>query len=214
MYGITMRVEKDGIGLTLRAFSKEDLPELVRHFNSMRVHMYTGGLFGQTLENEEEWYEKKRKDTSECVWAIQPDGSEVAVGVTGLHEVDNRYGSSSSGIIIWDLKWWRKGIASRAHLARTLFAADYLNRLTIKSSVRVENPASLKALLRVGYHITGIEPRTALRAGKFLDTHLLCWIHPEKTALLFPEGVPEIYNEALNRARNALALAREVVTFP
>lgn len=213
MYGITMHVEQDSLGVTLRAFSKEDLPELLKYWNSMRVHMYTMGLFAQTLENEIEWYEKTRQDRDSCSWAIVPDGSETAVGVTSLHHLD-LFGSSSSGIIIWDPKWWNKGIASRTHLARTLFAADYLNRLTIKSSVRTENPASLRALQRVGYHLTGIEPRTAMRAGRFLDTHLLCWIHPEKTGLLFPEGVPEAYTEALKRGSNALALARQVVSFP
>ncbi len=208
-----MQVKHQNVGVTLRAFSKEDLPELLKYWNSMRVHMYTMGLFAQTMENEIEWYESTRKDKESCSWAIVPDGSESPVGVTALHHLD-MFGSSSSGIIIWDTKWWNKGIASRTHLARTLFAADYLNRLTIKSSVRTENPASLKALLSVGYHQTGTEPRTAMRAGKFLDTHLLCWIHPEKTGLLFPEGIPEIYKEALKRGAEALALARQVVSFP
>ncbi len=176
--------------------------------------MYTNGLFAQSLENEEEWYEKNRKDQSSCTWIIQPDGAETAIGITSLHHIDDRFGSASSGIIIWNQGWWGKGVASRAHLGRTLFAADYLNRLTIKSSVRTENPASLKALLRVGYNMIGMEPRTGYREGRFIDTYLLCWLHPERTEFLFPEGMPNMYHEGLNRAKIALALAREKVIFP
>lgn len=213
MYGVRIRIEYDGFGVNLRPFAKTDLPSLVKHFDSMKVHMYTMGLFAQTLENEEEWYEKNRKDKDSCVWAIQPDGSDVAVGTTAIHDM-TIFGSCISGIIIWDTTWWSKGVATRAHLGRTLFAADYLNRLTIKSSVRADNSASFRALTRVGYHETGLEPRTSFRAGRYLDTKLLCWIHPEKTDLLFPEGVPTVYKEGIEKASIALLRAREVVSLP
>ena len=62
MYGVTMQISHKGQEVTLRALSKDDLPELVKHFSSMKIHMYTKGLFAQTLKNEMEWYEKNRKD--------------------------------------------------------------------------------------------------------------------------------------------------------
>lgn len=213
MYGMKMSIEFDGLKVNLRPLARVDLPVLVRNFDSMSIHMYTRGLFAQTLENEEEWYEKNRKDEKGCLWAIQPDGSDEPVGITGLHEIDI-HGSCTTGIIIWDQNWWGKGVATRAHLGRTLFAADYLNRLTIKSSVRADNAASFKALTRVGYNLTGLEPRTSYRAGRYMDTKLLCWIHPEKTTQLFPEGEPEAYKEGIEKASVALLYARKVVTFP
>lgn len=213
MYGVNMYVAFDGLGVKLRPFSKGDLPVLVRYFSSMKVHMYTQGLFAQTEESEEEWYERTRKDERSCTWAIQPDGSEEPIGITSLHGID-LFGSASSGIIIWNVDWWGKGIATRAHLGRTLFAADYLNRLTIKSSVRADNAASFRALTRVGYNLTGLEPRTSYRAGRYIDTKLLCWIHPEKINLLFPEGGAEAYKEGIENASIALLRARQFVNFP
>ncbi|MDP1710255.1 MAG: GNAT family protein, partial [bacterium] len=147
------------------------------------------------------------------VWGILPDGSKEIVGVTTLNHIDS-FGSATSGIIIWNTEWWGKGVATRAHLARTLFAADYLNRTTIKSAARVKNDGSIKALTRVGYNLIGLEPRTVFRAGEYLDTQLFCWIHPEKVNLLFPEGLPDVYANGIAMAKTALDKARQVVTLP
>lgn len=52
MFGMTMRIESDGLGVTLRACRKEELTEIVPGFSSMLIHMYTTQLFAQTIENE------------------------------------------------------------------------------------------------------------------------------------------------------------------
>ncbi len=214
MYGVTMKVSHNGLVVVLRALRKEDVPILVEHFSSMKVHMYTKGIFAQTLENELEWYEKNRKDPDGVTWAIQPEENEFPIGVTALHGINSRENSSSSGIIIWDPSWWGKGVASAAHLARTLFAADYLNRGTIRSSVRVANEASRRALERVGYTIWGTEPACILRANEWLDTYRLIWFHPERTDIFYPDGIPQMYQAGVERARAALEIARREVSFP
>ncbi len=214
MFGVKIKVTHKDLTVFLRAFTKEDIPVLVEHFSSMKVHMYTKGLFAQTFENELEWYEKTRKSQDDCVWAIQPEGSQFPVGVTGLHHINSRENSSSSGIIIWDQQWWGKGVASATHLARTLFAADFLNRWVIRSSVRVPNAASRRALERVGYSVWGTEPVCVLRAGEWLDTHHLVWLHPERVVVMYPNGIPEKYISGVDRASLALATARKEVEFP
>ena len=213
MFGINMRVEYDGFGVALRPLAKPDIVVLTEHFSSMKIHMYTQGLYAQPYENELEWYDKNRTDPTSCLWAIVPDGATVPVGITALHNVDNM-GSAVSGIIIWDSAFWGKGVATRAHLGRTLFAADYLNRATIKSSARTKNDGSVKALLRVGYNFLGIEPRTAYRAGEFLDTKLFVWLNPDRVGILYPQGLPEEYKDGVEKAKVALEKARQVVTLP
>lgn len=214
MYGLTMQVNHKGLNVTLRAFREEDISELVKYFSSMKIHMYTKGLFAQTLKNELEWNEKNRKDPDGCVWAIQPEGCDVAIGVTSLHHINDRENSCSSGTILWRQEWWGKGVASAAHLARTMFAADYLNRYVIRSSVRTENLGSYKALLRVGYTVWGTELRCVLRGGKWLDTYHLIWLHPKRISVLYPEGLPEMYTDGVANAVIALETARREVTLP
>lgn len=214
MFGINMLITHNNQVVRLRPFSKKDILILVEHFSSMKIHMYTKGLFAQTLENEEEWYEKNRKDEDSCIWAIQPKGYEFPIGVTALHHLSSRVNSCSSGIIIWDPNWWGKGIASATHLGRTLFAVDYLNRFTIKSSVRVENTASRKALERVGYSVWGTEPVSVLRGGIWLNTMHLIWLHPDRVSVYYPKGLPDILKDGVTRAKAALELARSEVQFP
>ncbi len=213
MFGVTMIVLHKGLEVKLRAFSKEDLPTLVKHFSSMKVHLHTKGMFAQTLENEEEWYDKRRTDPECCLWAIQPTGSDVPVGVTGLHNLVSRENSCYSGIIIWDPKWWGKGVASTAHLGRTMFAADFLNRFSIRSTVRVVNEASRKALEGVGYTVWGEEPVDDFRDGKWLDTYHLIWLRPSSVNFMFPQGVPQKYIQGVERARLTMEIARKEVVF-
>ncbi len=213
MFGINMFVKTQKINVRLRPGTKEDLPELVKHFSSMRIHLYTQGLFGQTIENELEWYDKTRKSDECCTWFIQPEGSQVVVGVTSLHKINSTDGSCTSGIIIWDQSWWGKGVASAAHLARTLFTADYLCKYSISCSVREENVASRRALEKVGYTVWGTEPADGYRAGKWLNTHQLKWFHPVKYQFYYPNGLPEKFTDGVERAKLALDTARKVVEF-
>ncbi len=213
MFGVNMKVGGEGLQVALRPIAKSDIAVLTEHFSSMKIHMYTQGLYAQPYENELEWYDKNRTDPASCLWAIVPEGSDKPVGITALHGVDNM-GSATSGIIIWDPDWWGKGVATKAHLGRTLFAADYLNRTTIKSSARTKNDGSVKALTRVGYNFLGIEPRTYYRGGEYLDTKLFVWLNPYKISVLYPEGLPLEYKEGVERAKVALDTARGVVTFP
>lgn len=212
MFGINMKIKTARAEICLRPATKDDIPELVKHFSSMRVQMYTNGLFAQTLENEIEWYDNTRKSKENCTWFIQPVTSNVAIGVTSLHELESA-DSCTSGIIIWDVNWWGKGVATAAHLGRTLFAADFLGKQSVRSSVRSDNLASLRALERVGYSVWGTEPVSDYRSGKWLDTHRLKWFHPEKYQFYFPNGLPQIFASGVERAKIALENARKSVKF-
>lgn len=213
MYGLPMSVETERIKVTLRAFSKEEVVAFVPYFNSMKVHMYTAGMWSQTVENELKWHEKNMTEYDSAVWAVVPDGETEPVGVTSLHKIADVFGSCSSGYICYKPEWWNRGVASAAHLCRLYYAVEDLNRLTIESSVRVDNPGSRKALERIGYTVWGTDPITIQREGRFLATDHLRWLHPERKEILFPRGVPEKYVEGLAKAQIALDKARQLVKF-
>jgi len=216
MLGMKMQIkqtDKNGeLNLWLQPPEESDLPEVAKGFQSLKVNRYTATLFAKIMSDEKEWLEGGRKDKESLIWFLRPEGSEKVIGVTSLHKI-SLGGSCTSGIVIFDPAWWGKGIASRAHLGRTLFAADYLNRFTIKSQVRTVNDGSRKALEKVGYVITGVDPCSDFREGKFLHNYILTWFHPERISLLYPEGLPQEYAEGVKKAKEALQLAREVVTF-
>lgn len=212
MYGPYIGIKHNGVDIVLSPFCKEYLPTIIKGFSSLSVQMYTHGLFAQVLENEQEWYDKTRKSPDVVSWAIVPEGGDTPIGVTALHDILSIDGGCTSGIIIWDKDWWGKGVATAAHLGRTLFASDFLNRSIIRSCVRTVNPGSFKALQRNGYTIWGTEPNSDWKNGQWLHTYHLIWFHPERISYLFPEGAPEIYREGIDKAMISLKLARSVVT--
>ena len=213
MFGHAMHVELDGVGVTLRPPQKSEIAKFSELYSSMLVQRYTTASHAVTPEGEIEWWEKTSKDPGTFLWAIVPDGSNEPVGNTGLHGIHPLWGSCTSGIVIVDKNYWGKGIAYRCHLARTWYAVNTLNRTTIQSSVRTKNVASLKALLKVGYQVTGTLHRDVFREGKYIDTYVLSWVNPYRTDLLYPEGVPDDMKESLEKAKSALELANQAVSF-
>lgn len=213
MFGVKMQINTEKASVLLRPASKNDLPELVNHWSSIKVHLYTMGLYGQTLENEEEWYDKTRKSDSECVWFLQPKGHKHAIGVFGLHSIHRLHNTCTAGLVIWDQSWWGKGIASATHLGGMVFAADFLNRLKIEATIYTENSPSLVPAERVGYTKWGTQPLHTFRAGRWMDAYHLIWLHPEKYHFYYPDGLPEKFAAGVERARVALDTARQVVEF-
>jgi len=214
MFGMNMKVKHKGQVVILRRFCKDDLPEVVEHFGSMKVHMYTMGTFAQTIENEIEWYDKNRNDPDSCLWGIQPEGSEKLIGVVGLHGLRSMTNTCVLGIIIWDEKWWNRGIATAAHLAVLLYAAKYkINRMTIRCTVRVDNVPSWRIVEKLGYYNWGEEPVDDFVDGKWINSYQFTWFSPIYISVLFPAGVPEKYFESVERGRLALELATKEVEF-
>lgn len=210
MLGYPLHIEKDGLAVTLRSPTEDDLTVIVKGFASQRIHLYTLGQGAPSLEKEKEWLSKSEADQNGRTWVIEVDNK--AIGVTGIHGMDLS-GSCESGIIIWDQDYWHKGVASCSHLMRTFYAADFLNRFTIRSHARTVNPGSVNALKRVGYAVTGIQPKTHFKAGEYLDTYVFTWWHPERISLLFKEGLPKEYEEAVSKAQATLDLARQLVSY-
>ena|SRR3990167_3305413 len=213
MHGYPIRVELEGLGITLRPFKQSEMENFASLFGSMNIHRYTMGTSAYTTDDEVEWWKKTSNDQHSAVWAIVPDGGNIPIGTTGLHDIHPFWGSCNSGIIIADSEYWGKGIAYRAHLARTWYAAITLNRMSIQSAVRVPNEASLKALLKVGYRISGKHDRNVYRDGLYLDTFVMSWINPLHTEALYPDGIPMELKESLKKAKEALDLASKVVKF-
>lgn len=213
MFGNPMRIELDGIGVTLRPPKKDEMGAFAELFSSMEVQRYLQMTGAVTEDNELEWWKKTSNDSNTVLWGIVPDGCDVSVGNTALHGLHPFWESCTSGIVISNREYWGKGIAYRCHLARTWYAVKVLNRSTIQSMVRVPNEASLKALLKVGYRLSGKYDRNVFRDGVYLDTYIVSWVNPYKTELLYPEGVPEELNDSLTKAKNALELADKSVKF-
>lgn len=226
MFGPIIRiVREDGFGILMRPMTKEEvkLPMFRDGMSSLRVNLHTGRISGKSEDDEVEWYEKTRKSTDSYLWAIQPDGCDHPVGSTSISEINDEGFSCSTGIIIYDKGWQSRGVGGLSHLARTWFVANVLNQNSIATHIVDGNIRSRKALESVGYFITGRYLRDRFRptwdnsedgidpVGSFRDTLVLCWLNPYRVQVLYPEGLPPEYEVHVERAKLALARARQLV---
>lgn len=212
MFGPKLRIEYDGLGVNLCPLKKEWMALFAEEMSSINTNANTMSISGYCLESEIEWYETNRVSKNSINWAILPDGCDCPIGTTAITNIDY-FGGCKTGIVILDRKWWGKGVASRAHLMRTWYASEILNRITIHSEVLEGNIASSKALEKVGYVNTGRYLRN-YRKGGYSDVLTYSWLHPEKISLLYPEGLPIEYEVGVKKAQEALNKAREKIELP
>jgi RimJ/RimL family protein N-acetyltransferase len=209
MFGPKMTLTKDNITVVLKPFEKEELLTLVPDLQGIGDILYTSQTRGQNTDTETAWYERVIKNSS-YIWGVFFDGK--LIGVTSLFSFSPISCKAVSGIMLANSKYQGKGIGTIAHIMRTYYAADFLNLNTIQSSVYSPNISSFKALEKVGYINTGSYLRSVYKKGEYLDETCLTWINPFRINVLYPEGIPEQYKDAVKRAEDTLLFARENVS--
>ena len=210
--GPTMTIQYNGLHLQLVAPKKEWLPLYIERRNHLSVRQFGAPLRAETIGMADEWLARMEKSRDEFVWMILPEGEDVPIGATELEQVYRN--QCWSGIMIWNKDWWGKGVAKTTHLARTMFAADFLNMWTIRSSVVSTNTASWKALESVGYVQVGTNYAETFVQGRYHSAFRYQWFHPEHLEeLVCDQSITEAMGDAQQKAVNALETARKVVEY-
>ena len=175
-FGPIMQFSAGDLRIELAPLSKEVLKEFISPgMQQASVTRYLGLSSANVLEDEEEWYEKIRKDKHSLVWGIWLISGErrTLIGNSALNEIKRDHiHQATSGSMIFRQEYWGKGIASAAHKARTWYAFQHLGLHRVMSAVIRGNGGSLKALSRSGYTLVYTE-----RNEKFIDgslRHLDC----------------------------------------
>jgi RimJ/RimL family protein N-acetyltransferase len=232
MLGLPLSIRTDKVCVHLKPITPEHLSHIITHFNSIRVHLYTRDRYAQTIESEIDWYHKVRTNPNEVIWGIFPEGQDLPVGVTGLHDISRVSQTCVSGIIIFVRDWWGRGVATASHLCRTIYASEILNRSIIHSVVNTDNPGSFGALHNTGYVNTGSVGCTDWSAGRWVHDYYLTWYHPERLSQIMPHGLDDhianlyghlsqtaqleyqdLYEQALSRAQQSLDYARAHIIY-
>jgi len=171
-FGPIMRFQAGDLLIELGPFAKEHMGEFIDPgMNQVSVNRYLANHNSHTLEDEQEWYEKVRKDTTSVtwgIWVIGTDASRKLIGTTALHDIninDALIHQATSGSMIFRKEYWGKGIASAAHKARTWYGFHQLGLHRIMSAVVQGNIGSLTALTRSGYTLVYVERNTVFVDG-------------------------------------------------
>lgn len=218
-FGFPMLIPyKTDANIVLRPFELSEAERVASLISSYEVCRFTGTTSSKSTAQELEWIEKYSSDENNNVWAICTTDSlnDYKGQVIGVTSVSSKNGRGSSGIIIFERNFWNNGIASRCHRARCFYAHNNLGLKAIDSTVIYDNLGSLKALLKVGYAITGTEYSKHFADGQFHHAHRLTWVNPTKHKWMEFWGAnkpPAKFLKARIRAQAALDSARAEVTF-
>jgi RimJ/RimL family protein N-acetyltransferase len=213
-----MSIQRGELNLLLRPYAPGEAECLLKGVQSYEVGRYLNLPGSQTLAQEQAYLDRSQDDPLSYHWAIcvrDDDGEGTPIGTTSLHrDADRPMGHS--GIVIFDREWWGRGVASSAHLARTLYAYNVLDWLAIRSAVLHGNAGSKKALQKVGYTKVGTSYAIRMVDGRVVHQDDLLCINPSERSWNYFWGdtkPPQALVTARTRTAAALQLAEQVVTF-
>ncbi len=206
----------DAMTIVMRPACDGDAAAFAPMMSDPLVIAHLGRYVGQTVRDEEEFFDRVRTDSEGYLWILEviPQGGEpVTIGTTSLTgRLGNRL---CSGFNIGRPEFWNKGIAGATHELRTRYAFCELGAYAIDSFYSEANVHSGRALRRVGYVEIGRRPRALLRGGTWHDEVMLSCYNPATLGLLWPDDdVPQEVMEGAERTRSALERARQRLALP
>lgn len=185
-FGPIMRMNVGDLEVELAPIVKADAPLFIRPgMQQASVTKYLSFRTAPVEQDEEEWFETTRQDSTSVVWGIYvlEDGHRKLIGNTALNSIKlGHTHQATSGFIIFDKAYWGKGIASTTHKARTWYAFTQLGLTRIKSAVVHGNIASRKALEKSGYALVYVERNTTFVDGALHHQDNLECLNPSDSA--------------------------------
>jgi len=147
------------------------LENALRWMNDPEVTQYLMMVMGVTPGMEEEWMDRVQRRDVEYVWAILDDQNRH-IGFTGIHGINWRLRSGTTGTVIGEKSAWGKGYGTDVMRIRTKFAFEILNLHRLQSESRIDNIASQRALEKAGYRREGTARKKLYYGGRWYDTIL------------------------------------------
>lgn len=150
------------------------LENAYRWMNDPEVtHNLLMGDFPISRIAEEEYFDRNSKlDDRNVAFAIELLSGEH-IGFSGMHQINWKDGSSTTGTVIGAKEHWGKGIGSDAARVRTRYAFEVLGLRYLISAVLEGNDRSLGMLKKAGYVECGRYPKRLWKRGRYIDEILL-----------------------------------------
>jgi len=163
MYGPVIQ----GKLVRLRPPRSDDAAAMMSWFEDMEVTHFLGRRNPLNLAAQNEWLDKVARDPDSVLWTIEHQGR--AVGTTGIHEINWKYGRGTTGTVIGDKKVWRKGLARELMQLRARYAFTELPLRKLKAGYFDGNEASGRAQAAAGYKVVGRRREEVFVGGRWLD---------------------------------------------
>ena len=159
----------EGERVRLRPVEERDLRHFVRWLADREVTRWLAHLdAAPTLEEEREWYEDKRADPDDVLWAIESLDGRLA-GTVELR-IAPRQRRAEMGIAIQDKSQWDLGYGTEAVRLVADYAFGELGLNRVELTVDEENARAIRCYEKCGFQREGLLRQHRLVDGEFGNT--------------------------------------------
>lgn len=159
-------------GGVLRPLLEADIPLLMRWVNDPEVRMYLNRLYPEYEGNERDFVGGLAKNRhSNIVFGIEVihEDKPLLVGTMGMHRINWRDGTATTGTMLGDQRFQNRGIGTAAKMALLRYAFLELNLRQIYSEVVAFNGRSARYAAKCGYRRFGRVPADHYADGTYYD---------------------------------------------
>lgn len=122
---------------------------------------------------QRDWFEKAaRASQSEVMFAIETLAGRH-IGNSGIHHIDFRHGTCSTGSLIGEKSEWSKGYGTDASRVRARYCFEVLGLRMLYSGYLEGNERSRRMSEKNGYKVCGCFPKKFWKRGQFRDEILM-----------------------------------------
>jgi|SRR5688572_9248457 len=168
-------------GITLRELRVSDASSLLALLTTEEVTRFisppptTVEGFARFIQ----WAQRERETGRYVCFAVVPAGSDTAVGVFQIRQLDPTFGTAEWGFALGSA-FWGSGLFVWGAELMIGFAFDVIGVHRLEARSAVENGRGNAALRKVGAVQEGVLRRSFCRNGRFLDQALWTILHEDR----------------------------------
>ncbi len=158
----------------LRFWKESDASALSKHANNKKIadNMRDGFPFPYSIDNANTWLAMATKETKHILLAIEVEGE--AAGGIGIIFKENVYRFTAE-IGYWlGETHWGKGITTEAIIKLSDYIFANISIARLQAEIFSPNIASMKTILKAGYHLEAINKNAVYKNGRLFDQHVYC----------------------------------------
>jgi len=168
----------EGEKVRLRPTEERDLPRFVEWLADRDVTRWLAAM-GEppTLEDEREWYERRREDAESVMWSIETIDGELA-GTVELR-LTPRAKRAEMGIAIQDKARWSQGLGTDTVRLVLRYAFEDLQLNRVELTTDEENTRAVRCYEKCGFVREGLLRQHRLIDGRFGNTLVMAVLGEE-----------------------------------
>jgi RimJ/RimL family protein N-acetyltransferase len=168
-----------GERITLRAIERDDLSRYVTWLNDTEITRHLAAHLHFSSEDEKDWYEAQRKDSSTQNFAIVLNDGLAHIGGIGLMHLDHRQQHAELGIFIGEKSKWGQGYGREAIGLLLGYGFNELNLHRIYLRVDASNTQGIRCYTHCGFVEEGRLRDNTYHGGQFEDQLIMSVLRPE-----------------------------------